>query len=126
MSFAAILTRDAGLVQARLDRALAGLSDQPVIHAMRYAVRGGIVLEIEVLDHGLADIPAVSRRLAMFLFERLGSAVLVDRGQARKQPLLDKLLQAFGEFLAGALIMVGAGQGSMFVLLKGIDHIHRR
>lgn len=41
MSFADTLTRDAGLVQARLDRALAGLSDQPVIHAMRYAVQGG-------------------------------------------------------------------------------------
>lgn len=41
MTFRATLTRDAGLVQARLDAALAGLSDQPVIHAMRYAVQGG-------------------------------------------------------------------------------------
>lgn len=41
MSFPAVLARDAGLVQARLDRALAALSDQPVIHAMRYAVQGG-------------------------------------------------------------------------------------
>lgn len=41
MSFAETLTRDAGLVQARLDAALAGLDDQPVIHAMRYAVQGG-------------------------------------------------------------------------------------
>lgn len=41
MSFPAVLARDAGLVQTRLDRALAALSDQPVIHAMRYAVQGG-------------------------------------------------------------------------------------
>lgn len=41
MSFPVVLARDAGLVQARLDRALAALSDQPVIHAMRYAVQGG-------------------------------------------------------------------------------------
>jgi farnesyl diphosphate synthase len=41
VSFPATLARDAGLVQARLDAALAGLSDQPVIHAMRYAVQGG-------------------------------------------------------------------------------------
>lgn len=41
MTFTDILTRDAGLVQARLDAALAHLDDQPVIHAMRYALRGG-------------------------------------------------------------------------------------
>ncbi|MDQ2066557.1 polyprenyl synthetase family protein [Xinfangfangia sp. CPCC 101601] len=41
MSFDDRLKADAALVQARLDQALAGLADVPVIHAMRYAVQGG-------------------------------------------------------------------------------------
>ena len=41
MSFSAVLTRDAGLIQARLDASLAGNDDLPVVHAMRYAVQGG-------------------------------------------------------------------------------------
>lgn len=41
MSFAAALTAAADLVQARLELALAGRADQPVIHAMRHAVQGG-------------------------------------------------------------------------------------
>ncbi|MBL4928181.1 polyprenyl synthetase family protein [Fuscibacter oryzae] len=41
MSFNAVLSADALAIQARLDAALAGLDDQPVIHAMRYAVQGG-------------------------------------------------------------------------------------
>lgn len=41
MSFPERLKADAGLVQARLDAALEGLADRPVIHAMRYAVQGG-------------------------------------------------------------------------------------
>lgn len=46
MDFAAVgfseqLKRDAALVQARLDAELADLADQPVIHAMRYALQGG-------------------------------------------------------------------------------------
>ena len=41
MSFADVLARDAGLIQARLDVALAGKADLPVVHAMRYAVQGG-------------------------------------------------------------------------------------
>ncbi len=41
MSFADVLSRDADLVQARLDTALAGKADLPVVHAMRYAVQGG-------------------------------------------------------------------------------------
>ncbi len=41
MSFDAALTGAAGLVQARLEAALAGRADQPVIHAMRHAVQGG-------------------------------------------------------------------------------------
>ena len=41
MSFADVLSRDAGLIQARLDVVLAGKADLPVVHAMRYAVQGG-------------------------------------------------------------------------------------
>lgn len=41
MSFAEILAADAALIQARLDAAMAGKADQPVIHAMRYSSRGG-------------------------------------------------------------------------------------
>ena len=41
MSFTDLLAADARLIQARLDRAMAGLGDAPVVQAMRYAARGG-------------------------------------------------------------------------------------
>ena len=41
MSFVDLLASDAALIQQRLDAALAAFADQPVIHAMRYAVQGG-------------------------------------------------------------------------------------
>ena len=41
MSFSAVLAADAGLIEARLAAAMDGLADQPVVHAMRYALRGG-------------------------------------------------------------------------------------
>ncbi len=41
MKFPEVLARDAGLIEARLMSALEGRADQPVTHAMRYAVRGG-------------------------------------------------------------------------------------
>lgn len=41
MSFDAALAEGAALIQARLDAALANKADQPVVHAMRYALRGG-------------------------------------------------------------------------------------
>ncbi len=70
MSFAATLTRDAGLVQARLDAALSGFDDQPVIHAMRYAVQGGKRLRgFMVLESarmlGIAETAAVSAAAAV-------------------------------------------------------------
>lgn len=70
MSFAATLTRDAGLVQARLDAALAGFDDQPVIHAMRYAVQGGKRLRgFMVLESarmlGIAESASVSAAAAV-------------------------------------------------------------
>ncbi len=41
MSFPEVLAADARLIQSRLDAALLDLADQPVIHAMRYALQGG-------------------------------------------------------------------------------------
>ena len=41
MNFPAQLAADAAAIQQRLDAAMAGFSDQPVIHAMRYAATGG-------------------------------------------------------------------------------------
>ena len=41
MTFPAALAQAAGRVQGRLDRAMAGFADVPVVHAMRYAAQGG-------------------------------------------------------------------------------------
>lgn len=41
MSFAAQLTADAAAIQARLNGAMAGFADEPVVQAMRYAATGG-------------------------------------------------------------------------------------
>ena len=41
MSFPDLLAQDAGLIQSHLDQSLANHPDQPVIHAMRYALQGG-------------------------------------------------------------------------------------
>lgn len=41
MSFQDLLKADAARIEARLVAALAGLADQPIVHAMRYAVQGG-------------------------------------------------------------------------------------
>ena len=41
MSFAEVLAADARLIQGRLEAAMAGLGDVPVVHAMRYACAGG-------------------------------------------------------------------------------------
>ena len=41
MSFSAQLAADAAAVQARLDAAMAGFGNQPVVQAMRYAAHGG-------------------------------------------------------------------------------------
>jgi farnesyl diphosphate synthase len=41
VSFPDLLTADACLIQSRLDHALRNHPDQPVIHAMRYALQGG-------------------------------------------------------------------------------------
>jgi farnesyl diphosphate synthase len=70
VSFPERLAADAGLIEARLQAALAGRADQPVTHAMRYAVRGGkrlrgfLVLEGARL-HGLADARAISAAAAV-------------------------------------------------------------
>lgn len=70
MSFQDILQADAALVQARLDAALAGLDDVPVVQAMRYAVQGGkrlrafLVMESARL-HGVGSDASVSAAAAV-------------------------------------------------------------
>ena len=70
MSFQASLQADAALVQARLDAALAGLDDVPVVQAMRYAVQGGkrlrafLVMESARL-HGVGPEAAVNAAAAV-------------------------------------------------------------
>ena len=41
MSFSDLLAADARMIQQRLDRAMVGLGDAPVVKAMRYACQGG-------------------------------------------------------------------------------------
>ncbi|WP_240793946.1 polyprenyl synthetase family protein [Pseudorhodobacter turbinis] len=70
MSFPALLAASSARVQSRLDTALAGLDDEPVIHAMRYACTGGkglrgfFVLESAAL-HGIAPKNAVAAAAAI-------------------------------------------------------------
>ena len=70
MSFSAVLARDAGLIEARLDAALAGKADVPVVDAMRYAVQGGkrlrgfLVLEGARML-GVAEARAISAAAAI-------------------------------------------------------------
>ena len=70
MSFPEALSQAAVLVQARLEAALATRADEPVIHAMRYAVAGGkrlrgfLVLESAAL-HGIAPKGAVAAAAAV-------------------------------------------------------------
>lgn len=70
MSFADVLSRDAATIEARLMRALEGRADQPVVHAMRYALRGGkrlrgfLVMEGARM-HGLTDAQAISAAAAV-------------------------------------------------------------
>ena len=65
MSFRALLAADAVLIETRLDAALANRADEPVVHAMRYAVQGGkrlrgfLVLESARM-HGIAPDRALS------------------------------------------------------------------
>ncbi len=69
MSFPQALTAAAQAVQHRLDRALSGLADEPVVHAMRYAVQGGkrlrgfLVLESAAIL-GVAPAQAISAAAA--------------------------------------------------------------
>ena len=70
MSFPTLLAADAVAVEARLMAALDGLADQPVIHAMRYAVQGGkrlrgfLVLESARML-GIAPAQAISAAAAV-------------------------------------------------------------
>jgi len=79
VSFDARLAEAAALVQARLDAALAPLCDQPVMHAMRYAVQGGkrlrgfLVLESAALH----DIPPAQAVAAAAAIEALHAYSLI-------------------------------------------------
>jgi len=70
VTFTATLTRDAAAIEARLLQALQDRADQPVVHAMRYALRGGkrlrgfLVLEGARM-HGLTDAQAISAAAAV-------------------------------------------------------------
>ncbi|NEX48002.1 polyprenyl synthetase family protein [Pseudotabrizicola algicola] len=70
MSFPAALAEAGGLIGARLEQALADGADEPVIHAMRYAVAGGkrlrgfLVLETAAL-FGIAPAQAISAAAAV-------------------------------------------------------------
>lgn len=70
MTFSETLTRDAAAIEAHLLRALDGRADQPVVHAMRYALRGGkrlrgfLVLEGARM-HGLSTGQALSAAAAV-------------------------------------------------------------
>ncbi|THD85357.1 polyprenyl synthetase family protein [Aliigemmobacter aestuarii] len=70
MSFREVLAADAALIEVRLALALAGMADQPVVHAMRYAVSGGkrlrgfLVLEGARM-HGLTTEAALSAAAAV-------------------------------------------------------------
>ena len=70
LMFSARLAAAAVSVQGRLDEALAGLADEPVVHAMRHAVQGGkrlrgfLVLESAAL-HGLAEATALPAAAAI-------------------------------------------------------------
>lgn len=70
MNFPARLIADAALIQTRLDAAMAGLADQPVVHAMRYTSHGGkrlrgfLVLESARL-FGVAPATAISAAAAV-------------------------------------------------------------
>lgn len=70
MTFPERLATDAALIGARLDQAMAGMGNEPVIRAMRYAVQGGkrlrgfLALEGARM-HGLADAQAASAAAAV-------------------------------------------------------------
>ena len=70
MTFPERLAADAALIQKRLDQAMSGMADEPVIAAMRYAVQGGkrlrgfLALEGARM-FGLTDAQAVSAAAAV-------------------------------------------------------------
>ncbi|MFO0513455.1 MAG: polyprenyl synthetase family protein [Rhodobacterales bacterium] len=88
MSFPAALACAAGAAQRRLDAALAGRADEPVVQAMRYAVQGGkrlrafLVLESAAML-GIPPEQAVSAAAAA---EALHAYSLVHDDLRRGQP----------------------------------------
>ncbi|MFM2390590.1 MAG: hypothetical protein RLZZ437_2145 [Pseudomonadota bacterium] len=74
MTFQAALAADAMAVQVRLDAALAGMADVPVVQAMRYAVQGGkrlrgfLVMESARLHDALGGVHAAAAIEAMHAY----------------------------------------------------------
>jgi len=79
VSFPDRLSRAAAAVQARLDRALADRADQPVIHAMRYALQGGKRLRgfLVIESAALFDVPLAGAVSAAAAVEALHAYSLV-------------------------------------------------
>jgi farnesyl diphosphate synthase len=79
VSFPDRLSRAAAAVQARLDGALADRADQPVIHAMRYALQGGKRLRgfLVIESAALFDVPLAGAVSAAAAVEALHAYSLV-------------------------------------------------
>ena len=79
MNFTNLLAQDAKRIQVRLDAALANHPDQPVIHAMRYALQGGKRLRgFLVLESArLFNIPATQSIPAAAAVEALHAYSLI-------------------------------------------------
>ncbi|MFZ1471119.1 MAG: polyprenyl synthetase family protein [Paracoccaceae bacterium] len=79
MSFPQALAADAALIEARLAGALGGLADQPVVLAMRYALRGGKRLRGFLVLEGarMLGIPAAQAMSAAAAVEALHAYSLV-------------------------------------------------
>jgi farnesyl diphosphate synthase len=77
--FDAALADGAALIQARLDAALADKADQPVVHAMRYALRGGKRLRGFLVIEGarMLGVPTVQSISAAAAVEALHAYSLV-------------------------------------------------
>ncbi len=111
MSFPGRLAADAALIEARLQKALAGRADQPVTDAMRYALRGGKRLRGFLVLEGtrLLGIPEVRAVSAAAAIEALHAYSLVhddlpcmdDDDLRRGQPTVHRKWDEATAVLAG-------------------------
>jgi farnesyl diphosphate synthase len=111
VSFPGRLAADAALIEARLQKALAGRADQPVTDAMRYALRGGKRLRGFLVLEGtrLLGIPEVRAVSAAAAIEALHAYSLVhddlpcmdDDDLRRGQPTVHRKWDEATAVLAG-------------------------